>query len=133
MRQILLDTCAYSAMRCAHPLVAQHVRSADEIGITPVVIAELLFGFNGGTRERENRAQLRAFLRTPRVHLLGLDGETAERYALIARYLRERGTPLPTHDIWIAASAMQHGLLLVTTDMHFVHIPQILKDIVQPG
>jgi len=133
MRRILLDTCAYSAMRRAHPLVADHLRNADEIGITPVVIAELLFGFNGGTRERENRAQLQAFLRSPRVHLLGIDEDTAECYALIARHLHEQGTPLPAHDIWIAASAMQHGLLLVTTDTHFARIPQVLTDIVPHG
>jgi len=32
-------------------------------------------------------------------------------------------------DLWIAASAMQHGLILVTTDTHFEKVPQISKEI----
>ncbi len=28
--------------------------------------------------------------------------------------LRDKGKPIPTNDIWIAASAMQHGLALAT-------------------
>jgi predicted nucleic acid-binding protein len=36
------------------------------------------------------------------------------------------GTPIPTNDFWIAASAMQYGLTVVTTDAHFLKIPQIL-------
>ena len=36
------------------------------------------------------------------------------------------GGPIPTNDVWIAASAMQHGLPVVTTDSHFSRVPQIL-------
>ena len=55
-----------------------------------------------------------------------MDDETAERYAVILNGLWTAGTPIPTNDIWIAASAMQYGLTVVTTDAHFLKIPQIL-------
>jgi predicted nucleic acid-binding protein len=42
--------------------------------------------------------------------------------------LRKRGTSIPTNDIWIAASAMQYGLRLLTADRHFLKVPQIIVD-----
>ncbi len=41
------------------------------------------------------------------------------RYAAIKDYLRREGTPIPTNDLWIAASTLQHGLILATRDEHF--------------
>ena len=29
-------------------------------------------------------------------------------------------------DIWIAASAMQHGLSIITTDVHYEKVPQVI-------
>jgi tRNA(fMet)-specific endonuclease VapC len=54
--------------------------------------------------------------------------ETAERFTVIHRHLRQAGTPIPTHDLWIAASAVEHGLRLVTTDGHFALIPTLLVE-----
>jgi predicted nucleic acid-binding protein len=42
--------------------------------------------------------------------------------------LWQAGTPIPTNDIWIAASAMEYGLMVVTTDDHYQKIPQIMVD-----
>lgn len=47
------------------------------------------------------------------------------KHGEIERALRRAGKPIPTNDIWIAASAMQHGLVVLTTDEHFDHIPQV--------
>lgn len=58
---------------------------------------------------------------------MGLD--TAERFALIQRILQDSGRPIPTNDMWIAASAMEHGLRLVTADVHYKAIPMILADV----
>jgi len=30
--------------------------------------------------------------------------------------------------LWIAASAMQHGLKVLTTDKHYLEIPQIITE-----
>lgn len=126
MTTVIVDTSAYSMARKGQPDVAQALQSADLIALNPVVVGELLAGFRGGGRRRENEAELEKFLSNPRVSLLPIDRDTAERYAAIAGSLREAGTPIPTNDIWIAASAMQHGLALVTTDAHFLKVPQIL-------
>jgi predicted nucleic acid-binding protein len=122
----MLDTSAYSAFMSGEPWVKERLQEADEIVLNPAVVGELLAGFRRGSRERRNRDLLGQFLDSPRVSVAPIDGETAERYAVILDGLRHRGTPVPTNDLWIAATAMQHGLLLLTADRHFARIPQVI-------
>jgi predicted nucleic acid-binding protein len=58
----------------------------------------------------------------------GLDAETSVRYAVIVSALRGAGTPIPTNEVWIAASAMQHGLGAFTTDPHYEKVPQSIVE-----
>ena len=108
------------------------IRKASEAFLTPVVIGELLFGFLGGGLGPRNRSLLREFVGSPRVAVLPLDEETAERYAVIRDYLREQGKPVPVNDLWIAASAAQHGLRLLTLDDDFKRMPQVLVEYFEP-
>ncbi len=126
MNRILLDTSAYAAFLRGDPRVKHWVQSADEVCVSSVVLGELLSGFMQGSREAANRELLARLLGSERVRTLPVDGETAERYALILSDLRRKGTPVPTNDVWIAAGAMQYGLKLVTTDRHFDHIAQVM-------
>lgn len=126
--KIVLDTSAYSAFLRGHEAVAAVLQETDEISLTPIVLGELYAGFLMGKQEKRNRSVLREFLASPRVRIRDLDEETAERYASIFLYLRERGTPIPTNDIWIAATAMQYGLKIVTTDEHYLKLPQVIVE-----
>jgi predicted nucleic acid-binding protein len=115
-----------------HEAAKSAVQRADEILVTPVVVGELLAGFLRGRNRRRNQRELDAFLASPRVGVVTVDAETAERYAVIITALRAAGTPIPTNDVWIAASAMQHGLRVTTTDAHHTQVPQILVDYFPP-
>ena len=126
MRDIFIDTNIYSSAFKGDPDVVDALRKSDQIGISAVSIGELLSGFNAGNREAENRAELAEFLDSPRVHLYALNENTAEYYSEILNQLKQQGTPIPTNDIWIAASARQHGLALFTLDKHFENIPGML-------
>ena len=117
--RICLDTSAYSAFKRGHPEAIDELRRAREIVLPPIVLGELLAGFRIGSRDRANRRELEAFLSSPRVRVSPIDAETAQRYAEIFSYLRERGTPIPTNDIWIAAHALESGADLVSFDLHF--------------
>ena len=127
--KILLDTSAYSAFMRGHEGVLDLVQRAKQIAVTPIVVGELLSGFRLGKRRRKNHDLLDRFLDSPRVESLPIDEGTARRYSDIVDHLRREGTPIPTNDLWIAASAMQHGLILVSTDSHFRKVPQISKEI----
>ena len=124
--KVMLDTSAYSALLRGNEDIRRALQEADEIYLNPVVLGELLAGFVHGGKEKKNRDILRELLASPRLQVLEIDEETSERYAVIINYLWERGTPIPTNDLWIAATAMQHGLKLVTTDGHYRNVPQII-------
>jgi len=126
--RILIDTSAYSAFLRGDSQMKRSVQQADEIFLNPVVLGELLAGFMVGKNEKKNRAILQDFLSSSRVKIIEMDEETSERYATIVRYLRTKGAPLPTNDLWIAASAMQHGLKILTMDKHYIEIPQIIAE-----
>lgn len=126
--RILLDTSAYSAFMRSHGEVVSRIKQADEIYFSPIVLGELLAGFAKGKHKNKNEKELEIFLASERVGVLNIDQDTAERYAVIFKTLSDSGTPVPTHDIWIAASAMQHGLRVLTTDTHYKQIPQIISD-----
>jgi predicted nucleic acid-binding protein len=106
--------------------VNEILQTVDAISVNPVVLGELRAGFVRGRLRQKNEARLRQFLASSRVSVVPVDEETAERYAVILDALWNAGTPIPTNDIWIAASAMQYGLAVITTDAHFLKIPQIL-------
>ena len=131
MSQLLLDTSAYSAFIQGNPEAVAAVQTAEALFLSPVVIAELLAGFGGGRRRAENESGLEKFLAGPRSSVVDVDRETATRYALILNSLRAAGTPIPTNDIWIAASAMQHGLELLTADAHFAKVTQVVVKPIQ--
>ncbi len=126
--KVMLDTSAYSAYLRGNEDVKRAVQEADEIYLNPVVVGELYAGFAHGGKEKKNREILKEFLASPRVQVAVIDEETSERYAAIIVYLWAKGTPIPTNDLWIAATAMQYGLKLITTDGHYRQVPQIIVE-----
>jgi tRNA(fMet)-specific endonuclease VapC len=117
--RILLDTNAYSALVEGQPEIGIHVREAEEVLISTVVLGELLFGFHNGSRYEQNRRVLDRFLHEPGVQIVTLTFTTAERFGEIFANLRKRGKPIPTNDIWIAAQAVETGSDLLSFDSHF--------------
>ena len=123
MKPILIDTNAYAAFNRGSPEAVSVIQRAPLIAVNTVVLGEMLGGFVSGAREDENRRDLERFLDSPRVALLSLDRHTAEHYAAVYSALKKAATPIPTNDIWIAASAIQHGLALFSYDRHFRVVP----------
>ncbi len=132
MSRILLDTSAYAAFLRDHTGVKAAVREAAEVFLSPVVLGELRAGFLKGSRPAVNERRLADFLASPRCHVPAIDEETSHRYAAIHSYLRQQGTPVSPNDLWIAASAAQHGLRIVTLDGGFDRIPQVLVTRLEP-
>lgn len=122
MRPILIDTNAYTAFMLGDAAVIEVIAHADRIYVNSIVLGELLGGFAPGTREARNRGELARFLDSPRVEFVPVTAQTADSYALVYSGLRRKGHPIPTNDLWIAASALEHGAALLTRDAHFVQI-----------
>ena len=127
MKKGLLDTNFYVAFKRNDTQALEIVRSLDFIGIDITVLAELYSGFKMGSKEKRNISELERFLNSARTHIINHDINTAVFYAHIIKLLKEKGTPIPTNDVWIAATAMQHGLTLHTLDKHFDAIDGLLR------
>lgn len=120
--RILLDSNAYSGLMAGRPGVVRLARRAEEILLPIIVLGELLYGFRNGSRYARNVAALDEFLASRHVAVPSASRTTADRYARIAASLRAKGRPIPSNDIWIAASTMETGTELVSYDRHFEHV-----------
>jgi tRNA(fMet)-specific endonuclease VapC len=60
--------------------------------------------------------------------VLPSDEETTRFYAQIKDALRRKGRPIPENDIWFAAVALQHNLVLAPRVRHFEHIEGLLLE-----
>ncbi len=133
--RIVIDTNRYRDFTEGIPEVVKRFRAAEQICLPFVALAELRAGFLAGTSgaRRSSRAGaqnarvLTAFLNRPRVKVLWPDEQTTHQYARLWNQLRSQGTPIPTNDLWIAALAVQHDLLLDSRDSHFDRLPQLAR------
>lgn len=122
MRPIALDTNAYTAFKRGDASIVAVLQYAPSIILCATVLGELLGGFAAGQRESSNRSELTQFINVPRVKVVPSTAATADLYALIYAALRRKGQPIPTNDLWIAASSLEHGASLLTFDAHFKNI-----------
>lgn len=126
MKRVLLDTNAYAAFKRGEQEAIEIIRYVDTIGLSVVVLGELLSGFKAGLKETNNRRELDAFLESSRVTLLTIDEATAGFYAHVYFHLKRKGKPIPTNDLWIAATALQHGFMLFSYDRHFLEVEGLI-------
>ena len=126
MKKILIDTNIYSDAMRGKKYAVNILRRNVEILFSPVAVGELLAGFKRGKQEEKNKQQLYEFLTRERVVELSISSQTSEFYAFILEQLKEQGTPIPTNDIWIAASAMESGAAVASRDGHFSKIKGII-------
>lgn len=125
MSRYCLDTSAYSHFRRGDDSVVQLIDGAEWLGIPAVTLGELRVAFLLGAHRERNEASLREFLSNPVVEELGVDAEASRHYAEIVVELRRAGSPIPTNDIWIAATAARTGALVLTYDPHFEKITRV--------
>jgi predicted nucleic acid-binding protein len=125
--RVLLDTNRYRDFCDGEEVAVDIIQRARLIYLPFVVLAELRSGFLCGTLARRNEKSLTLFLNSDRVRVLLADEETTHHFARIFSQLRLQGTPIPVNDIWIAALAVQHDLLLFSRDRHFDCLPQVAR------
>lgn len=125
--EILVDTNVVVAVFKGQPAILNRIQAAQEVYISAVSIGELIFGALESTNQAQNLKQADELINGSVVLPCGTD--TARAYAGIKQELKHKGRPIPDNDLWIAALAVQHDLLLVTFDMHFREIDQLSVDL----
>ena len=100
------------------------LRGFDRLLIPAVVDAEFRAGLDPDTRAgRACGALLDEFLEEPTVEFVPAGRAESRKYAQLYRFLKRQGTPLPLHDVWIAATALVRDVPLCSTDRHFRCVP----------
>lgn len=92
----------------------------EDIYLSPIVTGELLYGVEKSAQAQRNLPRYLKFLST--INLVTVDLETAKLYGKVKMGLEQKGRRIPENDIWIAASALQHGMTLVTDDQRFSYV-----------
>ena len=122
--RVVLDTNAYCDFRSSG-LWRDILAQADQILVPSPVIGELMHGFRIGRHFKQNSTRLEMFLGEPQVDVAQITKRTGEIYGEILEHLQKIEAPLPTNDLWIAALAIEHDAVLITSDRHFSYIPQV--------
>lgn len=121
-RPVMLDTSAVIAHMIGHPQISQRLRTAERCFLPLTALGELRHGVHKSQRQGRTKeaAKIERVLRILEVLYSG--DETADQYGRIIDVLEAQGQRIPTNDIWIAATAAQYDLPLLTTDAHFKRV-----------
>jgi predicted nucleic acid-binding protein len=130
---VLLDTCVLSEVRRrqGHPAVKKVVASfaAEELFISVLSIAEIAKGvslLDDGPHRHELTIWLRALELDHADRILPLDLEAAHIWGELTAAAHRAGTALPAVDGLIAATALRHGLRVMTRNVEDFRITGVL-------
>ena len=126
----LLDTnhCSYIQQQRQEVLAHLQALPPDTEIVTSVITqGELLAGIELITSERRKQELQNLYQTILAItgDILVVDSRVSQTYAEIFANLRQKGKPIPTNDLWIAAIAKAYELILVTNDEHFEYVEGI--------
>lgn len=127
MRPVLFDTNAYASFKKNDTAIVEIVQFAESIVISPIVIGELLAGFDGGNKSKQNKVELQKFLESFRIAIRPITLDTSHFFSQIYCTLKSKGKPIPTNDLWIASQALEYGCVICTYDKHFSFIDGLIS------
>ena len=119
--RVLLDTCVLSELRHpkSHPGVRQAVDAlnAEELFVSIITIGEIVKGISR-LRETSKKRALEAWMNTLERdygdRLLSIDFETCRLWGELTAGAEKAGRVVPATDGLIAATALRHGLRVMT-------------------
>lgn len=126
MSSFTMDTSAYSAFNRGDKRLKAWFNPEIDIIVPSIVIGELRAGFAAGSKRIENEKLLQRFIDSPNVYVESISDNTTKIYAGVYLSLRNKGKPIGTNDMWIAAIALQVDNELLTLDEGFEHIPDLM-------
>lgn len=119
----LLDTNVAIAILKADQTVLDRLAIDDDFLISATVAGEVFYNARNSANVNENVLRIQALFAD--AILLSCDETTSRLYGEVKTRLRHKGRPIPDNDIWIAASALQHSLVLVARDSHFDDVEEL--------
>ena len=121
------DTCVFWLR--GNESVRSHLAAVgpQEIGISVITLGELRYGAACSAQPEANHQTIDGFVCGTTI--VGVDAETAATFGDVKAQLRKQGTLIEDFDLVIGATALVHGLTLVTSnERHFSRIPTLPLD-----
>lgn len=115
--QYLLDTCVISDFIKGEPGTQTRLNqiSPADIAVSVITVMELRYGLlNNPQRAKKIEPAITSLLNS--VSILEFNQEDAEQTAQIRSILKKQGQPIGAYDVLIAATALHHGLIMVTAN-----------------
>jgi predicted nucleic acid-binding protein len=117
----LADTSFFVALESGRPLGTDRV--PDELAVSVITAGELRAGVLVATDTGARTRRLDSLTAALALDPIPIDEPVAAAWADLRVALRDAGRRLPVNDSWIAATAIAHGLVLVTQDNDYLGTP----------
>jgi predicted nucleic acid-binding protein len=127
MPAALLDTNAVSDLMRDHPQVKVCIAThADPIVTSVVVVGEIRYGLDRlPTGKKRTDLEVRAHNILAALRIEPVTEAIANAYGRLKAALESQGLNLDDNDLWIAATAITLGSLLITRDHIFGRVPSL--------
>lgn len=121
MTRALAHTSVFIASETDRPLDVAAL--PDELAVSAVTVGELRAGVLAASDVETADRRLTTLQAVLALEPIPVDEAVAAAWARLRVDLRDRGRRLGVNDSWIAATAIAHGLALVTQDDDFHDLP----------
>ena len=120
-RRALADTSVFIGLEAER--FEQSQLDGFEWGISAITLGELRLGVLRATDPETASRRLSTYQLAQRFEALPVDEVVSDAWALLVSRLRAAGRKAPINDSWIAATAIAHGIPIVTTDTDYGVMP----------
>jgi predicted nucleic acid-binding protein len=122
-QRALADTSVFVGLEAARFDVGRF--AGYEWGVSAVTLGELRLGVLQAKNPEAASRRLSTYQLAQRFEALTVDEAVSEAWALLVSRLRAAGRRVPVNDSWIAATAIAHGVPVVTQDSDYDAMPDV--------
>ncbi len=130
MPAALLDTNAISDLMRDHAAIKARIRTHGDLILTSVVaIGEIRYGLDrlpAGKKRTDLESRAGAILAA--ISIEPITADIAETYGRLKAAMEIQGVIVDDNDLWIAATAIANGHLIVTRDQVFTQVPGLIVE-----
>ena len=123
MTRGLLDTNIFISLELGRSINSQMI--PDELAISVITLAELEFGVYSATDQQTRAKRMATFRKVMKFETIEITSDIASVWAAVRASGHTKKSSLSENDIWIAATAINQGVPLVTQDRAFTSISDL--------
>ena len=122
MENYLIDTVIIIAYLNGEKHIIEKFKTIN-INISCISVGELVAGASSSRDREKNLHKISILLKKAKVYKINKD--ISYHYGLIKSHQEKIGKVIPINDYWIAATAKEHDLILVSRDKHLLELDMI--------